>query len=59
MLRLFEEGDPVVVVESDEPDWIGEVGTIAESEPHHIYGWLVSGIGAGRMRFHSRQLRKA
>ncbi|QQM45164.1 hypothetical protein [Streptomyces liliifuscus] len=59
MLKLFEKGDQVVVVECEERRWIGQTGTIADSEPHHIYGWRVSGIADGRLRFHSRQLRKA
>ena len=60
MLKLFEKGDRVVVVDSEEPDWIGKEGTIADSEPD-AYGWRVSGIAgaAGRLRFHTRQLRKA
>lgn len=61
MLKLFKKGDRVVVIESEERCWIGKTGTIADSEPHHIYGWRVSGIagaGGGRLRFHTRQLRK-
>jgi hypothetical protein len=60
VLKLFKKGDQVVVVDSEEPCWIGKTGTIADSEPDPIYGWLVSGIAgaAGCLRLHTRQLRQ-
>lgn len=58
MLKLFKKGDRVVVVDSEEPCWIGKEGTIADSEPGP-HGWRVSGVADGRLRFHTRQLRKA
>lgn len=60
MLKVFAKGDRVVVIDSEQPCWIGKSGTIADSEPGP-HGWRVSGIAgaAGRLRFHTRQLRRA